>query len=1793
MKKGWIIAIVAVLLLAVGGTAAFLLLRDREGAAGEEPPIFTVEALSQTELGVEADSAFSIALDESLTEQELRRVLLFEPSVGNYTLEGSGKSWTLTPERPLEEGIVYAARVLHPTTLAVRQSFAFQTRTDLLVSGTYPYIGDRYAMPESGIEISFNSPDVDISEHFEIQPAVEGTFETKGYKVVFQPAEPLEYGTSYLVTLKEGLTAPNGRALQKEYQFAFAVQPERDSYGGLYISGSFEETFLVGDPLVVELNGDPDYLTGDDQAVSIYRFPSLEAYAAEVKANDEYYRTGFGSQWEYQVDTEGLEVAEEYSTPLITVGRGQWNHQIPMPDELESGHYLVVISGKNSDGGEYTLQKLIQVCDESVYLQSVEGDTLVWVNSPATGQPREGVKVRLEEALSYYEDRDKEELVEVEATTGQDGVARLETGAAQSVYVTLEGDGKAVYFSRMSLSAQSEVEDISATHYSSLYKDREIYMPTDTVKFWGVVRPHDPEAVQPDEVWLTLESWNSTTPLARVRAELKADGVFSGELPLDAIQTGWHDLRVTDGKGGVYWWDSVRVEAYTKPSYTMTVRADKEFYYHGDTAVLDIEAHYYDGTPMSGGSFSLSGDVVQKLGEISFTLGEDGRARVECKLDAELGYDGSVPGWEPTSLWYNVNSTDEQDVYLSTYGSLTCLPSRTALGIEGSLAEGPVTISSAVLDESKLDDWNDYRPLIFTGSNFEQLAGDAVDIPVTVRVMKNTVTKTPESEYYDAVNKRTVTRYSYSSEESVEKTMEVSTQGGKLVLDDLRYVSNSEEQYWLEVEAQGVLGPVMASSGRNWRWDAYDSELSYTFFPDNGTQTVSQLGEELPLGLYANGEKVESQGRVLYSVVYKSMEEVGVLSDGEAKAVTVSENTMPGIQVAGAYFDGRHVYSVVSQSVALDAATKDLAIEIETDKDSYRPGEEVKASFTVLDSSGSPVKAELCVGIVDESVFALAEQNVDLLSNLYQFYSPYIAQNVSYVNYGDAVAEDASAEMGGKGGGAPSEPPLTGGGGYVEQRSVFLDTALFETLSTDGQGKGTITFNLPDNITAWRITALAVTTDLKAGTSTGQTSATLPFFLNPLVTSQYMVGDEVVVSVDCVGKDVGQGDGVDYTVTLLDAEGNELDSRTVSGSAGSRDAVNFGKLEAGSYSVVMEGTGSGGADNVKREFQVAAEGLAVTTTRTVEIGELGSLTPARYPVRLYFYDGRMKPYLDLLEALSTQTDTERTERAAAAYLAEQQMENLTPVEEQQEVQKPAVLDNMQREDGGIAVLPSSGPDAGATAKLALLAPELLDSYMLREYFRDLSGKASATQTERVMCQLGMAAMGDPVLLDLRYMLTQPQYSDTEKLYLGAAMAALGDYASADALYEGMVGKMTDTAEGWRFLSVGDETANREATAAALLLTSITGHSDATALMDYLLNAGEDKNQQEPYELELYSYARYFRLPEGEDSAKLRYTDGDGKKQEIKLGEEQGFFTLSMGATELATADFTADGDVYASVRSVEYSTGLTEDAQMVTVSKNILPLEGDELSVGGRAKVEIEISFADDAPEGIYTIYDYTPSGMRALAGDPYGYDFWRSNVSGTEGQQVIGYLYRSKDNDEEEESGQEAEESVEPAVVFSDLPAMESLLGFMSAAEEEEIAIVITEDELIVDEEPPAPPTPDSPPGEGGIPPATGGASEDVAAAYDGEEPAPDVTTGFDPGTEETPAAVSEADDLPAAVADPMEPTPPADPEMWEDDNTVRYMVSCVLPGTFVSGEVIVVGPDGTIVGRSTSGTVVIQGKK
>src|SRR4029079_7125337 len=157
-----------------------------------------------------------------------------------------------------------------------------------------------------------------------------------------------------------------------------------------------------------------------------------------------------------------------------------------------------------------------------------------------------------------------------------------------------------------------------------------------------------------------------------------------------------------------------------------------------------------------------------------------------------------------------------------------------------------------------------------------------------------------------------------------------------------------------------------------------------------------------------------------------------------------------------------------------------------------------------LDPSGSPVAATVVLRGVDEKLFSIgAAASDDPLAELYGSVESGVLG--TFASHHGPRAQSEGGDT-------------TGGGG--DDRSDFRDAILFRAVTTDSAGRGSASFKLSDDLTAWRVSATAISGRLEAGTASVLLPVGLPFFIDASIAPEYLVGDRPSIAVRTYGSSV-------------------------------------------------------------------------------------------------------------------------------------------------------------------------------------------------------------------------------------------------------------------------------------------------------------------------------------------------------------------------------------------------------------------------------------------------------------------------------------------------------------------------------------------------------------------------------------------------------------------------------------------------------------------------------------------------
>ncbi|HJL17649.1 MAG TPA: MG2 domain-containing protein, partial [Sandaracinaceae bacterium LLY-WYZ-13_1] len=228
-----------------------------------------------------------------------------------------------------------------------------------------------------------------------------------------------------------------------------------------------------------------------------------------------------------------------------------------------------------------------------------------------------------------------------------------------------------------------------------------------------------------------------------------------------------------------------------------------------------------------------------------------------------------------------------------------------------------------------------------------------------------------------------------------------------------------------------------------------------------------------------------------------------------------------------------------------------LQVTLSSSRDDYEPGDPAEVNVRVRDHRGRPVRAEVTLWAADEGVLQLTG---------YETPDPFAP---AYARHDHAVATAANATRwvqpdpylwmdGGGDGGAPAASGAA-------LRSRFLSTAFFSrAVVTDRRGRARVRFELPDDLTRWRIMAAVADRTDRFGHAERSVTTSKPLSALPTLPRFLTQGD-----LADVGLVVHNHTGADGTAEVrfeVDGPGVELigePTRTVEVADGAQTPVRF------------------------------------------------------------------------------------------------------------------------------------------------------------------------------------------------------------------------------------------------------------------------------------------------------------------------------------------------------------------------------------------------------------------------------------------------------------------------------------------------------------------------------------------------------------------------------------------------------------------------------------------------------------
>ena len=180
-----------------------------------------------------------------------------------------------------------------------------------------------------------------------------------------------------------------------------------------------------------------------------------------------------------------------------------------------------------------------------------------------------------------------------------------------------------------------------------------------------------------------------------------------------------------------------------------------------------------------------------------------------------------------------------------------------------------------------------------------------------------------------------------------------------------------------------------------------------------------------------------------------------------------------------------------------------LSVVVDTDKTKYKPREQVTVHIEVTDPKTQAAPAsEVALAVVDEAV-------LDLLHRGERAYDPYAGFNrleeLDVVTFSLITRLLGRQAFERKGASAPGD----GANGF-SLRELFRHVSYWNpSLITDANGRAQAQFTVPDNLTGWRVLAIAVTPGAEMGLGQARIKVNQPTELRTVMPNQLREGDSL------------------------------------------------------------------------------------------------------------------------------------------------------------------------------------------------------------------------------------------------------------------------------------------------------------------------------------------------------------------------------------------------------------------------------------------------------------------------------------------------------------------------------------------------------------------------------------------------------------------------------------------------------------------------------------------------------------
>jgi uncharacterized protein YfaS (alpha-2-macroglobulin family) len=628
-----------------------------------------------------------------------------------------------------------------------------------------------------------------------------------------------------------------------------------------------------------------------------------------------------------------------------------------------------------------------------------------------------------------------------------------------------------------------------------IYTDRPIYRPGHDVHLKAVLRWNErglPIAFDRQQVEFVLTDPDEKVVLRQQRPVDTFGAAFTSvKLPADAA-LGDYTITVnsedSDASG------SFEVQEYRKPEFEVSVGTPQKFYLQGTTARVTVRARYYFGQPVAHGRVTLvtyssgywspwkyirSDEEEGESGEPGYYGDEEGQVEAELDANGEAVIDLDVPESERAA-----------DLTLRLEARVTDATEREVSGRTSIVATaGPWVIA------------------VDTG-RYVQAPGSAV----TFRIRVVDHTGKPQAGVPVAL---ALGNYRYTYTETTPFTP-LATGAVTTAADGFASWSTTvpAQPGTYRVEARAMSGGRAVVGERNF-WvpgpgeRAYDEDRSIELVPEKNTFQPGDTATFLVRGLTDPATLLITKEHAVTG--WHAVQGVG---PGGTIQVPITGEDVGDVWVNVAFVRDDNLY-VAERRVRVPPLDRRLQVTVVPAQNVSRPREPGVFTVQTLDAAGTPVSAQVSVGVVDEAVYGVKpDGTADPVSFFYRRHYASVSTGFSRTYSFTGYSGTQQLKL------AQRRRPLSLADFKAERperpkvRKDFPDAIFWVAdLVTDATGTATVKVAYPDSLTTWRVTARAVTPDTRLGAAVARTTTTKDVIVRVATPRFLTEGDTVSVPV--------------------------------------------------------------------------------------------------------------------------------------------------------------------------------------------------------------------------------------------------------------------------------------------------------------------------------------------------------------------------------------------------------------------------------------------------------------------------------------------------------------------------------------------------------------------------------------------------------------------------------------------------------------------------------------------------------